>query len=104
MFLIADTLVTQSVPADRPATSMAEPHRQLGKNEFVEERLLKIRQLKEGIAVAIAGDVRFAFEITDFMRVHVEDVENGSDLFPMVEASFGPFAPDRGCVLGSCTA
>lgn len=93
VFLIADTLVTQGTPADLQVTNMNEPQCQLAPNEFVEERLLKIRELKEGVAVAISGDIRLAFEITDFMREHIDTVGEVADLFPMVEASFGPFDP-----------
>jgi len=95
--LIADTLVTQGAPApaDRPATSTGEPHRQVGENKFVHERLLKFRALKAGIAVAIAGDVQLALGITDFMEDHVGTVESAADLLPKVEASFGPFDPRR---------
>lgn len=97
VFLIADTLVTQGVPApaDRPATSTGEPHRQVGKNKFVHERQLKFRSLKGGVAVAIAGDVHLALAITDFMEDHIETVDSAADLLPLVNASFGPFENDR---------
>lgn len=95
--LIADTLVTQCVPADadRPTTSTGEPHRQLRATEFVQERQLKFRELKQGVAVAFAGNVQLALAITDFMQDNIGSVKNPADLFQKVEASFGPFDSAR---------
>jgi hypothetical protein len=94
--LIADTLVTQGVPApaDSPMTSLGEPHRQLGK-DFVHERLLKIRELKDGVAVALAGDVQLAFKIIDFIEDHIKAVDRAADLLSMIGTSMGPFEEDR---------
>jgi hypothetical protein len=96
VLLLADTLVTQSVPADRSTTSSGELHRQLGREKFVHERLLKLREIKEGVAVAIAGDVQLALAITDFIQDNIGIVERAADVIPIVEASFGPFDPARG--------
>lgn len=96
VFLIADTLVTQNIPADRSTTSVGEPHRQLRLNRFVQERQLKFREIKEGIVVAIAGNVQLALEITDFIQDNIYSVERAADVFAKVETSFGPFDPARG--------
>ena len=96
VFLLADTLVTQSVPTDRSTTSTGEPHRQIGRDKFVHEGLIKLRELKEGAAVAIAGDVQLALAITDFIQDNIEIVQRAVDVIPIVEASFGPFDPARG--------
>jgi hypothetical protein len=98
VFLIADTLVTQNIPADadRATTSLGEPHRQLGPNEFVQERQLKLRELKKGVVVAFAGNVQLAIAITDFMQDNISRVKRAVDVFEMVKASFGPFNQSRG--------
>ncbi len=93
--LLADTLVTQRIPAGPSTTSTGEPHRQLGQDKFVQERQLKIRELKDGIVVAIAGNVQLAHAITDFMQDNIDRVERATDVFSMVDASLGPFDPTR---------
>lgn len=95
--LIADTLVTHVMPApvDSPVTSLGEPHKQLGADEFVQERLLKIRELKGGIATAYAGDVGLALAITDFIEDNIHAVANAADILPSVLISMGPFDPDQ---------
>jgi hypothetical protein len=95
VFLIADTLVAQRVPPSYSATSVGQPYRQLGADRFVQERQLKFREIKEGIVVAIAGNVQLALGITDFIQDNIESVERAADVFAKVEASFGPFDPAR---------
>ena len=95
--LLADTLVTQCIPAGPSTTSMGEPHRQLGRDQFVQERQLKIRELKDGVVVAIAGDVQIAHAITDFMQDNIDRVkgEGVAAVLSMVETSLGPFDSAR---------
>ena len=95
VFLIADTLVTQSFPADRHMTSTGEIQRQVCRSEFVHERLLKVREIKAGTAVAFAGDVQLAIAITDFIQENIGNVTVPADVCRMVEASFGPFVTGR---------
>lgn len=95
VYLIADTLVTQGAPAARQSTSLGEPQVQVAAHDFVEERLLKLEELKAGTAVAIAGEIRLAHDIVEFMRDHIGAAGSCAALWPAVNATFGPFDPHR---------
>jgi hypothetical protein len=74
---------------------MGEPHRQLSPTAFIHERQLKFREIAEGTVVAIAGDGPLALTMTDFIEDHIRRLEKPADVFPLVEATFGPFHPAR---------
>ncbi|MBL8298365.1 MAG: hypothetical protein JNN30_08465 [Rhodanobacteraceae bacterium] len=95
VYLIADTLVTQGAPAARKQTSLGEPQVQVAAQDFVEERLIKLEELRAGTAVAIAGEIRLAHDIVEFMRDHLETAGSCAALWPTVNATFGPFHPQR---------
>lgn len=73
----------------------AKPHKQLGADDFVQERLLKIRELNGGIAIAYAGDVGLALSITDFIEDNIKAGANAADILQAVQNSMGPFDSKR---------
>ena len=94
VYLVADTLRTSGTPSLVERTSLNEPQKQIGR-DYVDESLLKIREICDGVAVGIAGDVDRAFSFVDFLRDHIHLFDNFFDLFAMASTSCGPFDPAR---------
>jgi hypothetical protein len=85
--LVADTLRTQHQPPGSARSSMNEAHHQVGAM-YVEESLLKLVELGNGIACALAGDVSRAFDIIDFIRQHIALFDSPESLFESVNKNF----------------
>lgn len=99
VYLFADTAATKNSPPNTTHSSFGELHAQV-RGEHVEESLLKIVALSDGIAVAFAGDVQLATNIIEFLSERLE--ANASDLRPLlssVATSLSPFSRDRGVEL-----
>lgn len=95
VYLLADTAVTKDSLPTTTHSSFGELHAQV-RGEYVEESLLKIVPLSDGVAVAFAGDVQLATSIIEFLRENLE--ANASDLrllLSSVTTSLGPFSRDR---------
>lgn len=95
VYLFADTAVTKNSAPTTTHSSFGELHAQV-RGEYVEESLLKIVPLSDGIAVAFAGDVQLATSILEFLRENLE--ANSTDLRSLlssVTTSLGPFSRDR---------
>ncbi len=95
VYLFADTAVTKNSPPIAMYSSFGEFHAQV-RGKYVEESLLKIVPLSDGIAVAFAGDVQLATHIIEFLRENME--ANASDLkslLSLVTTSLGPFSRER---------
>lgn len=93
-YLVADTLATGGRPTTDERTNLNEPQRQI-RGDFVSESLLKIRELRQGIAVAIAGDVEHAFCFVNFLSEHIEHFKGLTEVFASATASCGPFDTTR---------
>lgn len=99
VYLFADTAATKNSPPNTTHSSFGELHAQV-RGEHVEESLLKIVALSNGIAIAFAGDVQLATNIIEFLSENLE--ANTSDLRPLlssVTTSLGPFSKDPGVEL-----
>jgi hypothetical protein len=95
VYLFADSAATKNSPPTTTHSSFGELHAQV-RGEHVEESLLKIIPLSDGIAVAFAGDVQLATSIIAFLRENLE--ANASDLRSLLSSittSLGPFPRDR---------
>ena len=95
VYLFADTAATKNSPPTTTHSSFGELHAQV-RGEHVEESLLKIVPLSDGIAVAFAGDVQLATSIIEFLSENLE--ANASDVRPLlssVTTSLGTFSRDR---------
>lgn len=95
VYLLADTAATKNSPPNTTHSSFGELHAQV-RGEHVEESLLKIVALSDGIAVAFAGDVQLATSIVQFLSENL--TANSSDLRPLlssVTTSLGPFSSNQ---------
>lgn len=99
VYLFADTAATKNSPPNTTHSSFGELHAQV-RGDHVEESLLKIVALSDGIAVAFAGDVQLATSIIEFLSENLQ--ANLSDLRALlssVSTSLGPFSRNRGVEL-----
>ena len=94
VFLFGDTALTKPSRPAAPHSSFGELHDEV-RGEHVEEALLKLVPIAPGTAVAFAGNVQLAKEIIDFLKCNHDDTVPPDNLFYSVEASLGPFGPDR---------
>lgn len=95
VYLFADSAVTKNLPPATSHSSFGELHAEV-RGEHVEEALLKIVPLSDGIAVAFAGDVQLATNIIQFLWENLgKDTGDLRSLLASVADSFGPFSRDR---------
>lgn len=95
VYLFADTAATKDSPPTTTHSSFSELHAQV-RGEYVEESLLKIVPVSDGIAIAFAGDVQLATSIIEFLSENLEaNVSDLRSLLSSVTISFGPFSRDR---------
>lgn len=95
VYLFADTAATKNSPPTTTHSSFGELHDQV-RGEHVEESLLKIVALSDGVAVAFAGDVQLATSIIEFLSENLDaDVSDLRPLLSSVTTSLGPFSRDR---------
>lgn len=95
VYLFADLMATKNSPPTTTHSSFGELHAQV-RGEYVEESLLKIVPLSDGVAAAFSGDAQLATSIIEFLRENIK--ANTSDLRSLlssVSVSLGPFSRDR---------
>ena len=90
VYLLADTAATKSVPPAHPRSSFGELHAQV-RRAHVEESLLKLVPIADGVAFAFAGDVQLATAIGNHLRNSYATAMSTADLFAGLTASVGPF-------------
>ena len=95
VYLLADSAATGSAPPSTAHSNFGELHTEI-RGEYVEEALLKIVPLADGIAVAFAGDVSLATKIIDFLMENLQFYGNSlASLLAAATTSLAPFPPDR---------
>ena len=97
VYLIADSAITKSDKPSLDYSSFGQLHSDT-KDGYVQESLLKLVPISEGIAIAFAGDVQVAFEIISLLKDNVAYAESAKDLIRFAD-SMGPFDPKRGVAL-----
>lgn len=95
VYLIADMAITKDSPPTTPKSNFGELHTMV-KGRYVEESLLKLAPISDGVSIAFAGNVALANAIIDFLKDNIE-LYSGDlrSLLSSVTASLGPFAVDR---------
>lgn len=94
-YLITDTLRTQRRPPSAERSVVNELHRQINATDFVEESLLKLVEIRSGIACAIAGDVSRAFDVVDYVAQNIDHFDSADELLASLNVNFliGPERP-----------
>lgn len=97
IFLISDTLITKSEKPSSEYSSFGQLYSET-RTGFVEEALVKLVPIGEGIAVAFSGDVQIASEIIELLSDNANYVKSATDLVHFIN-SMGPFDARRGVEL-----
>lgn len=90
-FLAADTAATSARPPRKPQSSIGELHDKV-RGFYVEESVLKIVPIGEGMAAAFAGDANLCHAIALFLSQNFSQAESIATLVQSMVASIGPFA------------
>lgn len=94
VFLLSDTAITKGSKPATSHSSFGELHAQV-RGEYVEESLLKLVPIGEGLVVAFSGDVELARKYLDFLRDSRTFAQSDTDLLNLLTTSMGPFSSDR---------
>lgn len=97
VFLVADTAVTKPEKPGLEYSSFGQLHSDT-RAGYVQEALIKLIPISEGIVVGFSGDVQVASEIIELLRDNVAYAKSASDLIRFAD-SMGPFEPRRGVEL-----
>jgi hypothetical protein len=93
IYLIADTAVTKQAKPNKNYSSFGQLHSNTQEG-YVEESLLKLVPLSQGIAVAYAGNVGIASEILNLLKENSSYINSVKDLTRLADG-MGPFDPTR---------
>lgn len=97
VFLIADTAVTKPEKSSTDYSSFGQLQSDT-REGFVQESLLKLVPISEGIAVGFAGSVQVASEIIEMFKDNVGYSNSAKDLARLAN-NMGPFNPNQGVAL-----
>ncbi|MCB0119241.1 MAG: hypothetical protein H6634_05905 [Anaerolineales bacterium] len=95
--LIADTAITKFDKPSLDYSSFGQLHSDT-KDGYVQEALLKLIPISEGIAIGYAGDVQIASEIIELLKDNVAYAESAKDLVRFAD-NMGPFSTSQGVAL-----
>lgn len=93
VYLIADTAKTISDKPNLDYSSFGQLHYET-KNGYVQESLIKLVPISEGIAIGFAGDVQVALEILALLEDNAKYAKSTEDVVCLLNG-MGPFNPKQ---------